>query len=127
MINNRRICSNKNCENNSYSKLECSSCRMKKLARYHRRKKKLKLKHAAAKAVKPPKKLKFPNFNIDKGEKNTMSKLKEQDVIDIYASDDSGSSLSKKYGVSRQTIFLIKKGQRWRWLTEVLDEEESEE
>lgn len=95
---------------------------MKKLARYHRRKKKLKAKHAAAKAAIPPKIIKYPNFNIDNGEKNSMSKLKEQDVIDIYVSDDSGSSLAKQYGVSRQTVFLIKKGQRWGWLTESLGE-----
>jgi hypothetical protein len=42
--------------------------------------------------------------------------LKEQDVLDIRASKDSGRALADRYGVSQQTICDIRKRRSWRHL-----------
>lgn len=47
------------------------------------------------------------------GEKNSKSKLKTQDVIEIKSSLLSDSKLAIKYNVCRQTINHIKLGNRW--------------
>ena len=55
-----------------------------------------------------------------KGEKNPMSKLKENEVkqIKIFLSDNSqtNQSIANKFNVSRQTINLIKQGKRWNYV-----------
>ena len=123
VINNQRVCSVENCQNKSYSKSKCSDCRMKKLSRLHRRKKKLRQKQQDIRKNKILNKvLVYEDFKMEKGEGNTMSKLTEKDVLDIYSSQDSKSELSRRYPVSYETIRLIKLGRRWSWLTEPDDE-----
>lgn len=53
-----------------------------------------------------------------RGSKNKSSKLKEDEVIEIYNSNLSGRKLAKQYNVSRSTIQHIKKQTDWKWLTQ---------
>lgn len=52
-----------------------------------------------------------------RGESNTRSKLKEKEVIAIYASNLSSRDLAKKYRVHKSIILDIKNGEIWSWLT----------
>lgn len=55
---------------------------------------------------------------LDKsGEKNSMSKLTEVQVIDIFNYNGKSKDLILKYGIVQQTISDIKTGRRWGWLT----------
>ncbi len=47
------------------------------------------------------------------GEKNSQSKLTEQDVLDIRKSKEKGSILAKKFNISHPTICDIRKGRSW--------------
>lgn len=57
----------------------------------------------------------FAGFKT-RGDQSKTSKLKASEVIDIRSSNESQKYLSLKYGVSRATIFNIKKCLKWRWL-----------
>ena len=50
------------------------------------------------------------------GEKHPRAKLTEKQASEIKHSDESGSYLSKKYGVSTTTACKIKRGAAWRHL-----------
>lgn len=52
-----------------------------------------------------------------KGEENNFSKLKNEEVIDIYNSSLSGVELAKKYNVSKSCIGNIRNGKTWIHLT----------
>lgn len=58
-----------------------------------------------------------------RGERNSQSKLTDEQVIEIYKSTLGYKRLSKKYNVSATNIRNIKKGLQWRWLTEKLDKQ----
>jgi hypothetical protein len=47
------------------------------------------------------------------GEKNSQSKLTEQDVLYIRNSKENGSILDKKFNISRSTICDIRKNRSW--------------
>jgi hypothetical protein len=48
-----------------------------------------------------------------KGEKNSQSKLNEQDVLYIRNSKEKGSILAKKFNISNPTICDIRKYRSW--------------
>ena len=47
------------------------------------------------------------------GEKNSQSKLNEQEVLYIIKSKEKGSMLAKKFNISHSTICDIRKGRSW--------------
>ncbi len=47
------------------------------------------------------------------GEKNTMAKLTEKDVVEIRNSDKTVKKLSDRFGVSKSCIYKIKQRKRW--------------
>jgi hypothetical protein len=49
-----------------------------------------------------------------KGERIWKAKLNEQDIVDIRASDESGVSLGRKYGVGSGVISRIKLKRAWK-------------
>lgn len=51
------------------------------------------------------------------GEKNPISKLKSDDVINIFRSEENHYLLGEKYNVSFATIYDIKMGRTWKQLT----------
>ena len=51
-----------------------------------------------------------------KGTKHPSSKLQEADVLAIRASEATGASLARHYGVSEVTIHEIRKRKKWAWL-----------
>ena len=57
----------------------------------------------------------------DAGSKGRLSfrtnKLSTSDVLDIFTSAKTGTSLAKKYGVSKGRVSLIRNGLAWVWLT----------
>lgn len=61
---------------------------------------------------------KRPEMN---GVNNASSKLNEEQVKEIYLSKLSSYKLSKKFGVSKTTIILIRHKKIWAWLTDTLD------
>lgn len=52
-------------------------------------------------------------LRCDNGSLNTNSKLTEQQVLDIRASNETGVTLSLLYGISTSQISLIKRRERW--------------
>lgn len=54
---------------------------------------------------------------LAKGEKHGRSKLTEEQVLSIYASDKTQIDLAEEFGVGRRTISSIKTGANWSWLT----------
>lgn len=48
-----------------------------------------------------------------KGEQVGTSKLMEQDILDILASEDTGVELARRFSVSPSTISLIRLGKSW--------------
>jgi hypothetical protein len=48
-----------------------------------------------------------------RGELSTSSKLSEKDVRSILKSSLSNTELGRKFGVTRQAIYLIKRGRNW--------------
>lgn len=61
-----------------------------------------------------------PNIKI-RGTKNSLHKLNEQQVKEIYLSKLGYKKLSKLYKVSSTNIMYIKKKKQWKWLTDTLD------
>ena len=61
-----------------------------------------------------------PKPNI-RGSNNKASKLKEEQVKEIYLSNLSHNKLAKKYAVSKATISQIKHKQMWKYYTDTLD------
>lgn len=55
------------------------------------------------------------------GEKNGVSKLTNQQVIEIYLSKLNCVELAKIYNVSDTNIGYIKRKKQWKWLTDTLD------
>jgi hypothetical protein len=55
-------------------------------------------------------------MNLPIGEKHKMSKLKEDDVMAIIASDGDINEMAEQFGVCRATIQKIKGGQTWKHL-----------
>lgn len=62
-------------------------------------------------------------FNIKKPKKH-INKLKEEDVIDIYTSDLSGVVIAKKYNISPNTVYDIRKKRIWKNITDKIDKGE---
>ena len=59
------------------------------------------------------------SFNIglnisNKGEKNGMSKLTKDDILEIYHSNETSITLSKKFNIDRKSINRIKRKERWK-------------
>lgn len=46
-----------------------------------------------------------------------MSKLTEDQVLDIYKDTRSNAELGRVYGLSREAVRDIKLGYTWSWLT----------
>ena len=44
-------------------------------------------------------------------------KLTEQEVIEIYLAQGTAEFIAMQYGVSRSTVWSIKEGRNWSWLT----------
>ena len=57
-----------------------------------------------------------------KGSKHPMHKLSEDDVLSIYHSGLSARELSDYHDVNVNTIYYIKQGKRWAWLTKHNDQ-----
>lgn len=49
-----------------------------------------------------------------RGERHGKARLREQDVLAIRSSSETGPALGRRYGVSKQAIYDIKKGKNWR-------------
>lgn len=52
-----------------------------------------------------------------KGEERSNHKLKEVDVIEILKSTETNASLGRKYGVSKETIRNVRRGIKWKHIT----------
>ena len=63
---------------------------------------------------------KIKHGTIARGERSGRSILKEWQVKRIFLSQDSLSTLAKRYGVDKCTIHGIKKQRNWGWLTKNL-------
>lgn len=59
-------------------------------------------------------------FNRQSGERNYQAKLTDEQARSIYVSKDNSGVLSRKYGVSRAAIQMIKTGKQWRAATACL-------
>lgn len=59
-----------------------------------------------------------------RGERQSISKLKESQVVNIYKSKAKISTIAKKYGVSYHTIVDIRRGRNWGWLTSKIIQKE---
>lgn len=57
-----------------------------------------------------------------RGSAHKLSKLTEQQVIEIYRLKGKGNTddIVKKYGISQATISCIHTHKRWKWLTDTL-------
>ena len=55
-----------------------------------------------------------PKLVGQRGERSPHAKLLESDVLVIRASADSERVLAKRFGVSHQTIYRVKRRMRWR-------------
>lgn len=51
------------------------------------------------------------------GSKNPHSKLKDEDVLAIFRSKDSQSKTAAKFGITKATVWGIRNGRGWSWLT----------
>jgi DNA-binding XRE family transcriptional regulator len=57
----------------------------------------------------------------NRGAKNFKAKLKDEDVVAIYLSENkTQQELAAKFGVTQSTINHIKTGRTWAWLTKTL-------
>lgn len=57
-----------------------------------------------------------------RGFNKESTKLKPEDVIDIYYSKEKVSNLASKYNVSVYSIYAIKQGKNWSWLIKGVEE-----
>jgi len=65
-----------------------------------------------------------PSTAFEKGESHPKSKLKDEQVREIYfMRGESKTSIGEKYGVNYKTISLIQAGKTWRHITKQLDDE----
>jgi len=53
----------------------------------------------------------------NQGEKQHSAKLRVEDILEIKSSTASGLALSKKYGVSDESIYKIRRGVTWKSVT----------
>lgn len=53
----------------------------------------------------------------NRGERQGISKLKNEEVMEIYRSGDTTENLAKRFNVTRSNIRCIKNGVSWSWLT----------
>lgn len=53
---------------------------------------------------------------VQRGEKHYNAKLTSDDVRAIRRSKDTNANLSKKYGVSKTTVYEVRNYLKWRWL-----------
>ena len=56
--------------------------------------------------------------SIKRGSANGASKLTEEEVIAIYTSTERQVDLAERYGVRQPMISVIKRREKWGWLTE---------
>lgn len=61
-------------------------------------------------------------FNIVKPKKH-IKKLTKEDVIDIYTSTLNGTEIAKKYNISPNTVYDIRKKRTWTIITGEIDKE----
>lgn len=54
-----------------------------------------------------------------RGTSHERAKLSEQDVLAIYHSPEPHRVLARRYGVGSSTVWAIKSGKSWAWLTGV--------
>lgn len=52
-----------------------------------------------------------------KGEEQWYSKLTEVQVLEIYNSKEIGVSIAKRMNIDSSTVYHIRAGRTWRWLT----------
>lgn len=52
----------------------------------------------------------------NRGERNGMSRLTEDDVRAIRASTEHRAVLAKRYGISRTYVYQVRRRLRWKWL-----------
>jgi len=57
----------------------------------------------------------------NRGTENFRAKLTEQEVREVYLSDENQLKLALKYGVSQSTVNHIKRKRTWAWLTDRID------
>ena len=57
-----------------------------------------------------------------RGFNKESTKLKPEDVIDIYYSKEKASVLAKKYNIGERSIYSIRNGRNWGWLTKGYEE-----
>ena len=57
-----------------------------------------------------------------RGFNKESTKLKPEDVIDIYYSKEKTSVLASKYNIGNASIYSIRKGKNWAWLTKGYEE-----
>ena len=53
---------------------------------------------------------------IVRGERHGRSKLTEEQVRRVLTSDESGADLGRRFGVSKNTIYKIRRGVNWKGL-----------
>lgn len=51
------------------------------------------------------------------GSKDGNAKLTENQVLEIYNSTESPTTVAKRYGVTYRTVWEIRNGRTWGWLT----------
>lgn len=58
------------------------------------------------------------------GENSNLSKLKENQVVEILSSKEGHRSLARKFGVDHQSIYRIRKGRSWKHMkrTQVVED-----
>ncbi len=54
---------------------------------------------------------------ISRGTHRHCSKLKEEDVVHIFTSEEKAKDLAKLFSVNEEAIYDIRKGRSWAWLT----------
>lgn len=54
-----------------------------------------------------------------KGENHGVSKLKEEQVLEIRSSSDKQTVIASRFGITQQTVSDIKIGRRWAWLENI--------
>ena len=67
----------------------------------------------------------MPTTGMQRGTDNFKAVLTEEDVREIYKSNEKQGKLAKRFGVSQSTISHIKHKHTWRWLTDKIDRESS--
>lgn len=64
------------------------------------------------------------NLNVtSQGTKHVLSKIDEKIAKDIFLSEETDKTLSKKYNISKSLVYGIKSGRNWGWYTKGLKRE----